>query len=114
MSTCWPGRCDCQPGTSRVSVRTRAVSSRRAVTVATCQFRAAIRRARSGCPSIAAVALFKPRVAAIVVAETFPEAWLVALEQAQAAHPLGALPEIQMGHDQPRRPAMLGRQRTAV
>src|SRR2546430_12990737 len=41
-----------------------------------------------------------------VIAELFPEPGLVFLHEAKATDPLGALPEIEMRHDQPRRPAV--------
>jgi len=33
-----------------------------------------------------------------------PKSWLVLVEQPDPPHPLGALPEVQVGHQQPRRP----------
>ena len=59
--------------------------------------------------SFARVALFEPWIATVVVAERLPEPRLVAVDDAQAAHPFGALPEIEMRHDQPHRAAMLAR-----
>src|SRR5205823_13080650 len=56
--------------------------------------------------SVSAVPLFLPGVAVDVVAERLPEARLVSLHDPKAAHPLGALPEIEVRHDQPRRPAV--------
>src|SRR5204862_3649656 len=64
--------------------------------------------------SVAAVALLEPRVAVVVVAVALPEARLVVLQQTQPAHPFRALPEIQVRHEQPRRPAVLSRERRAV
>src|SRR5689334_19000626 len=43
-----------------------------------------------------------------------PEPRLVLVEQPQAAHPLRALPEVQMRNEQPRGPAVLGIERLAV
>ena len=45
------------------------------------------------------MALLAPRVAVVVVAVALPEAGLVAVAQLQRAHPLGALPEVQVGDD---------------
>src|SRR6185503_17271409 len=51
--------------------------------------------ARSGnATSVAGVALLQPLVATVVVAERLPEPGLVAVLDAQAAEPLGALPEV--------------------
>src|SRR5919204_1795206 len=61
--------------------------------------------------SIAAVALLFPRITVIVIAERFPEARRVPVRQVQAADPFGTLPEVEVWHDQPRRTAMLRRQR---
>src|SRR5207249_3576453 len=60
---------------------------------------------------VAPVPLLAPRVAVVVVAECLPEAGLVLLRQAQSPHPLGALPEIEMGNEHPCRPAVLRLQR---
>ena len=38
----------------------------------------------------------------VMIAQRFPEASFIFLHQANAAHPLRALPEIQMWHDHPR------------
>src|SRR5256886_14570168 len=56
--------------------------------------------------SVSAVPLFLPGVAVDVVAERLPEARLVSLRHPKAPDPLGALPEIEVRHDQPRRPAV--------
>src|SRR4029079_1618003 len=60
------------------------------------------------------VALLAPGVAAVVVAQRLPEAWLVVLVEADAADPLGALPEVEVRDEQPRGGALRGRQRLAV
>src|SRR5437762_9636430 len=64
--------------------------------------------------SVAAVALFEPLVAAVVVAEALPEAGNVLVDQADPADPLRALPEVASRDDEPGRPAVLGRQQLAV
>src|SRR5262245_38518468 len=64
--------------------------------------------------SVTAVALFEPLVAAVVVAQRFPEAGHVAVDQADAADPFRALPEVTSGNDEPGRPAVLRRQRFPV
>ena len=65
--------------------------------------------------SVAPVALLPPRVAVVVVAVGLPEAGLVgARVSVQPAHPLGALPEVQVRDEQPRRAAVLGLERLAV
>src|SRR2546429_361953 len=63
-------------------------------------------RAPSAPRSVSAVPLFLPGVAVDVVAERLPEARLVTLDHPKAPDPLGALPEIEVRHDQPRRPAV--------
>src|SRR5216683_763859 len=64
--------------------------------------------------SVAGVPLFPPRISVHVIAVGLPEAGLVLVEELEAAHPLGALPEIQMRDEQPRRAAVLGIERLAV
>src|SRR5262245_14773444 len=64
--------------------------------------------------SVALVALFEPRVASVVVPAYLPETGFVVIEQRDARHELGALPEVQMRHQQPRWSAVVGRQRRAV
>ena len=49
-----------------------------------------------------------------VVAVLLPEAGLVLVAQLEPAHPLGALPEVEVRHEQPRRAAVLGLERLAV
>src|SRR3954452_22298650 len=98
---CWPARWPSHPGTSRVSVAARGVSGAIAATVATRQ-------------SVALIALFKPGVSAIVVAERLPEARFVLVGERQPAHPFRALPEIQVRDEQAGGAAVLGRQRFAV
>ena len=64
--------------------------------------------------SVALIALLLPLVAAVVVAERLPEPGLVLSTQLEAADPLGALPEVEVGHDEPGRAAVLRRERLAV
>src|SRR3954469_15958219 len=68
----------------------------------------------AACASVAPVALLTPGVPVVVVAEPLPEAHLVARHHLDAAHPLGALPEVEVGHEQARRAAVLGLERLAV
>src|SRR4051794_18958407 len=98
---CWPARCPFQPGTSSVSVAARGVSGEIAATVAVRQ-------------SVALITLLKPGIPAVVVAERLPEAELVLLHEMQAAHPLRALPEIEVRHEQASRAAVLGFEIVAV
>src|SRR5260370_8247038 len=60
------------------------------------------------------VALFPPWVSAYVVAVRFPQPRLLLVLEGDAAHPLRALPEIEVWHEQAQRAAMLGMQRLAV
>src|SRR4051794_16146208 len=101
MSMCWPARCPDQPGTSSVSVAARGVSGEIAATVATRQ-------------SVALIALLKPRISTVVIAERLPEAGLVLVGEDEAAHPLRALPEVQVGDEQACRSAVLGLEVVAV
>jgi hypothetical protein len=49
-----------------------------------------------------------------MIAQRFPETGLVFLDDAQAAQPLGALPEVQVRNEQPHWPTVLQRQRQSV
>src|SRR5689334_17241237 len=64
--------------------------------------------------SVTGVPLLLPRVAPRVIAVLLPEPGFVVVEDPQPRDPLGALPEVQMRHQQPRRTAVLGGQRFAV
>src|SRR5919205_4568782 len=63
---------------------------------------------------ILAIALLPPGIAVVVVAVALPEAGPVAAEELEAAHPLGALPEVQVGHEQAQWPTVLRRDDLAV
>ncbi len=43
----------------------------------------------------------------IVIAKRLPEAWFILIDQAQSPHPLGALPEVEVRHQQACRAAVL-------
>src|SRR5262249_6548527 len=107
-STCWPARWPGQPGTSSAKLRTRDVSSMISRT-------SAVRQARRGADaaSVSGITLFAPGIAIEVVAERFPEARRILGHEIQPAHPFRAFPEIEMRHEQPRRTAMLRRERLA-
>src|SRR5688572_20248566 len=60
------------------------------------------------------VPLFAPGVAVEVVAVLLPEAGLVVLHHREAAHPLRALPEVEVRHEQTRGAAVLGIEVLAV
>src|ERR1700730_6377315 len=64
--------------------------------------------------SLPPVALFGPRVAAHVIAVLLPETGLVAVHELEPAHPLGALPEVQVGHEQTQRPTVFRADRLAI
>src|SRR5215216_857725 len=68
----------------------------------------------AACLSVAPEALLAPGVAVVVIAQALPEAGLVLVQQLNPADPLGALPEVQVRHEQPRRAAMLGLQLLTV
>src|SRR5690349_13308278 len=104
---------------SSTSVRARRVSLRTDTTRATRHSSRAGVVTRAAAASftasgVALVALLTPWISAVVIAKLLPESLLVARQELQAAHPLRALPEIEMRHEEPRRSAMLGRQRRAV
>src|SRR5215211_505991 len=105
MSACWPARCPGQPGTSSSSVDADGVSRITSRTVAGRQ---------PTWTSVAPVALLTPRIPVVVVAERLPEAGLVGLRDLDLGEPLGALPEVQVRHEQPCRAAVLGLERRAV
>src|SRR5688500_16550186 len=63
---------------------------------------------------IVPIPLFFPRIAEIVIAGRFPKTGLVLFHQANAAHPLGALPKIQMWYEHTCRTAMLRSERFIV
>src|SRR6185312_17061920 len=77
-------------------------------------FRPGSRAPRRCARSVVAVSLLAPWVSVVVVAEGLPEAGFVLLEQRQSTQPLGALPEVEVRHEQPGGPAVLRRQRLAV
>src|SRR5690606_17389063 len=64
--------------------------------------------------TLLAEALFLPRVGIVVVAVALPEAEPVVRRELEAADPLGALPEVALGHDEPERPSVLELQRLAL
>src|ERR1700693_789572 len=78
--------------------------------VASCQ-RSLGSLAREDGVSVTGEALLAPRVTIDVMAAQLPEARLVLLRKLQAAHPFARLPEIEMRHQQPCRPAMVGLKR---
>ena len=63
---------------------------------------------------ITVVPLFPRRVTIAVVPVHLPKPWLVVLHEAQAPYPLGGLPEIQVRHQEARRPPVFGLERLAV
>src|SRR5690348_2831996 len=54
------------------------------------------------------VALLFPWISMVMVATLLPEAGAVTLHKLQAVEPLGALVEVELGHNQPHRATMLG------
>src|SRR5215218_5094024 len=58
-------------------------------------------------PLIPPVALLSPGVPVVVVAQGLPEARVVVGSKLQPPHPLGALPEVQVRHEQAGRSAVL-------
>src|SRR5688572_26704256 len=105
MSTCWPARCPGHRGTSRTRLAAAGVSRTMSVTSATSHFI---------CSSIIPVPLLAERVAVVVVAERFPETGLVLVHESKAPHPLRALPEVEVRHEEAGGPAVLRIERFAV
>src|SRR5262249_1623534 len=64
--------------------------------------------------SVVRVPLLPPWISVVVVSVALPEPWLVLIQQRQAAHPLGALPKIEVGDEQPGRATVFRRQIRAV
>src|SRR6267378_7078168 len=60
------------------------------------------------------IPLFRPRVAPHVIAVLLPESGDVLVDQRETPYPLRALPEIQVRHQQPGGPAVLGCEPLAV
>src|SRR5262249_39708060 len=110
-STRWPGRWPCQSRICSSRLLTRGVSTTISRTVATCQVS---RGAGAPAVSIAVIALFFPRVAVDVIAERFPEAWPILVDELQPLHPLRAFPEVEMRDQQPCRASMRRKDRQAV
>ena len=92
----------------------RGVSGRDSTTCATRQASLLGTPAGTAAISVSPVALLAPGVAIIVVAERLPETGLVLAYQPKAPHPLGALPEVEVGDEQARRAAVLGGERLAI
>src|SRR5262245_25033015 len=65
-------------------------------------------------PLLPPIPLLFPGIPPHVVPVALPEAGGVLGEKLQAAHPLGALPEVEVRHDQPQRSAVLRGQRLAA
>src|SRR5690349_7622530 len=95
---------------SRRSVTARGVSRMTSLTWATRQSLGVVTRSAPARP----VALLGPRVAVVVVPVLLPEPGFVGLRHRDPADPLGALPEVQMRHEQSRRPTVFARERLAV
>src|SRR5689334_4401739 len=111
MSTCWPGRCPCQPATCSRRLFTRGVSTTMSRTSASCH---TSRRAGTAAVSITVVSLLFPRIAVIVIAQRLPETAFIPFHEAQSPQPFGAFPEVEMRHEQPGRAAMHRQKRQAL
>ena len=61
----------------------------------------------SSASSVAPVPLFLPWITIVVVAKRFPEAGLVLIAELEPPNPLGALPEVEVRHEEAGRAAML-------
>src|SRR5262249_62200003 len=63
---------------------------------------------------VTVVALLTPRVAIVVIAVGLPESRRITVHEAQLPHPLRALPEVEVRHEEPGGAAVLGRERLTV
>src|SRR5262249_34890767 len=81
---------------------------------ATTSSTSAVRQGMRGARSVTVVPLLFPGVAVDVVAVRLPEAGPVGVHEAQPAHPLGRLPEVEVRHEEARRAAVLRGERLAV
>lgn len=70
--------------------------------------------AQGSSPEKLAVSLFNPGVTMIVVTVGLPETRMIVFCELNAFNPLGALPEIKPGNDQPYRVTMFGSQYLVV
>src|SRR4051812_11347603 len=102
MSMCCPASAGPRSGAVKRRVLAVAVSTWSVASVAVTQ------RFRSG------IALLQPGVAVVVVPEALPEAGLVVRHQGERVHPLRALPEVQVRHQQAGGSTVLGCERLAV
>src|SRR3954466_11969815 len=114
MSTCWPARCPGQSGASRTSVFTWGVSSTTSATSQSCHVSGFSRPTTAAPPTAPPGPLLPPRVSIHVVPQRLPEARLVAVGESEPAHPLRALPEVEVGDEQGGAPAWLGIERFVV
>src|SRR6266576_86592 len=73
-------------------------------------------RRPASCPpeALFGEALFLPGVGVVVVAVALPETELVVVEELETADPLGALPEVALGNEEPERVAVLPLERLAA
>src|SRR5215203_783931 len=97
MSTCWPALCPSHSETSSTRLLVLGVSGTTPTTSARRQ------RVLYSCTDTPLVA---PGVAVVVVAQGLPEAEDVVGGELQSPHPLGALPEVQVRHEQASRAAV--------
>src|SRR3954447_5624898 len=93
--------CTLRSGTSRRIMTIRGLTCITDRTVPVCQ----------PLGSITLVTLLFPRVTAVVIAVLLPEPGLVVVEERQPGDPLGALPEVQVGYEQPYGAAVLRSER---
>src|SRR5829696_90131 len=107
MSTCWPALCPSHSETSSTRLLVLGVSG---TTPTTSARRQRVLYSCTDTPLVAPVALLAPGVAVVVVAQGLPEAGDVVGGELQSPHPLGALPEVQVRHQQAGRATVYGLQ----
>src|SRR5262249_45715584 len=76
--------------------------------------RRAVRRPLQSATSLVRVPLFLPWITIDVITEVLPKTRSVVRHQRHALHPFGALPQIKMGNEEPRRAAVFGRKIGAI
>src|SRR5215208_5882359 len=107
MSTCWPALCPSHSETSSTRLLVLGVSG---TTPTTSARRQRVLYSCTDTPLVSPVALLAPGVSVVVVAQRLPEAGDVVGGELQTPHPLGALPEVQVRHEQAGRAAVYGLQ----
>src|SRR4051794_31046798 len=103
----------CPAAWSNVSERLRKKLLIVGVLVAISTIAQLCHRAVAAIASVIRISLLIPGIAVHVVPAQLPEAGLVSVRELKTVHPLRRLPEVEMRHEQARRPPVVARQRLA-